>query len=62
MDHKELVRLLEDARNRALEEAAAVIQDEQNRGGRVVDINNAVNATAMIARIRALKLSRRSDG
>jgi len=52
-----VTKRLETVRKQALDEAADVIQDELKRGGRVVDIDNSVNATAMIARIRALKLA-----
>jgi len=40
-----------------LDEAVAVLVEEQGRGGRVMDIDNAVNATAMIARIRIARLA-----
>lgn len=54
--YDDLRHLLSHVRMSALDEAAAVLVEEQSRGGRVMDFDSAVNAPAMIARIRALKL------
>lgn len=52
----DLATLLDEVRTDALSDAAAVLIEEQSRGGRVMDFDNAVNAPAMAARIRALGL------
>jgi hypothetical protein len=44
-------------RKAGLDDADQVIADELNRAGRVMNADNAVSGTAMIARIRSLKLS-----
>lgn len=48
---------LEMAYAQGLDDAVAVLVEEQGRAGRVMDFDAAVNAPAMIARIRALKIS-----
>jgi hypothetical protein len=50
------VRPMIMAYKQGLDDAVAVLIEEQGRAGRVMDFDAAVNAPAMIARIRALKL------